>query len=187
MVDASEIFSAQRANIYLGEVGVAAPTDVETALDPGWVHVGLTSPDSLSISTEPEFEEVRSHQSDYETRRIQSTDSAAVGVDLQQWNSENFKSVFGGGEVTEVTSGVYKYTPPAIGARTEKAALIEVIDGTKTYRWVFPRTMQIEGVELELQKGQNANLALRLAVLGGDGVDPWYLLTDDPSFAIAGS
>ena len=180
----AEMLSPQRAYVYLAPVGTAAPEDVATALTASWINVGLTTPDSLSFSTEPEFEEVRSHQSDYETRRIQSTDSAALAVDLQQWNSHNVKAAFGGGEVTETTtgSGVFKYVPPAIGAREEKACIIQIEDGTKKYRWVFPRTLQVEGVELELTKGQGTNLALRMAVLGGDGTPPFYLLTNDEAF-----
>jgi hypothetical protein len=185
--NSSEILSPQRAYVYLGPVGTAAPADVDSELDPALVNVGLTSPDSLSVSTEPEFEEVRSHQSDYETRRIQSTDSAAVAVDLQQWNGHNLKAAMGGGSIVEtsVGSGQYKYTPPRIGDRVEKMCVIEVIDGLKKYRWVFPRTLQIEGGELEMQKGQNTNLPLRMAVLGGDTTDPWYLLSNDPAFAEA--
>ena len=181
--DPDQILSAQRAYIYLAEVGTAAPVDVTAAPAAAWVNVGLTTPDSLSFSTEPQFETVQSHQSDYETRRIQSSDSAALAVDLQQWNAENLKAVFGGGTITEATpgSGVFKYVPPAIGTRKEKACMVEIVDGTRKYRWIYPRTLQVEGVQLELHKGSSTNLALRLAVLGGDDTDAWYVLSNDDS------
>lgn len=174
-----------RVKLYLAPVGTAAPATAETALGAGWVAVGLTTPDSMGFNTEPEFGEVRSHQSDFPTRRFQTSDAASLSVDLQQWNPNNIKSVYGGGTITEVTagSGQWKYTPPAVGGRRETAALLDVIDGTKIYRWVYPRTMQIEGVQNEFNKGQESKLPLRLAILGDDGVDPWYFLTNDPSFA----
>ncbi|MEQ7008467.1 hypothetical protein ABN028_20035 [Actinopolymorpha sp. B17G11] len=180
----SEIVVPSRTYVYLAAVGSTAPADATTALAAPWVNVGLTTPDSLAFNTEPEFEEVTSAQSDYPTRRFQTSDAAAIECDLQQWNAANFQSVYGGGEITTITGPPinYKFTPPKVGDRTEKAAVIEVIDGAKHYRFVFPRAMQVEGVELELQKAQEGRLALRLAVLGGDGTDPWYLLTDDEAF-----
>jgi hypothetical protein len=183
-VNKSEILVPSRAYVWLGAVGAAAPTDVTTAPATGWRNVGLTTGDSLAFATAPEFQEVTSHQSDFPVRRFQTSDSATVSVDLQQFSAPNFKAVYGGGSVVEVgsASGIFKFTPPRLGERQEVAAMIEVIDGTKHYRWVFPRALQIEGVSAELQKGQEGRLPLRLTVLGDDVADAWYLLTDDPSF-----
>lgn len=186
-INAQEILVPARAYVYLNDVGGVAPATSVEALDPTWINVGLTTPDSLSFSTEPEFEEVVSHQSDFPTRRMQTSESAAVAVDLQQWNAGNLVAAFGGGQVTQPdptnTPEEYKFVPPALGGRQEKSAIIEVIDGTRNYRWVFPRVMQVEGVENELQKGQESRLPLRLAVLGDDGGEPWYLLSNDPAMA----
>jgi hypothetical protein len=41
--------------------------------------------------------------------------------------------------------------------------------------------MQIAGVTAQLHKGQEARLPLNLSLLGGDSVDPYYILTDDPA------
>lgn len=186
-LSSAEVLVPSRAYVYIAPTGTTAPADSNEALDPAWVNVGHTTPDSLSISTEPEFEEVPSHQSDYPVRRMQTSESASVSVDLIQWNTNNLIAAFGGGTVTEPDNagnpGEFKFVPPSVGSRSEKSAVVEVIDGTKHYRWVFPRVMQIEGVESELQKGQEARLPLRLAVLGDDSGEPWYLLTDDPAMA----
>lgn len=187
MVSANaQILNPARAYVYIAPVGTAAPTTSVSALAVAWVPVGLTTPDSLQFSTEPQFAEVQSHQSDYPTRRMQTSDSASISVDLQQWNGANLVSAYGGGAVTEpnptTSPGEFKFTPPALGTRPERSCLIEVIDGSKHYRWVYPRTLQIEGVSTQFQRGQEARLPLRLAVLGDDLGNPWYLLTDDPAF-----
>lgn len=173
------IFIAGRAYMYLAAVGTTQPSDTTTALDAGWAPVGLFTQDSLSFSTEPQFEEVQSHQSDYPVRRFQTGDAATVSVDLQEFNEDNLVSVFGGGAVTDEGGGIYKYTAPTLGSRAEVAVVIEAIDGTKRQRWVFPRCLQVEGVDISLNKTQEARLPLRLAVLGGDGAAPFYFLTDD--------
>lgn len=185
--DSSQILIPARTYVYLADVGTTAPVDAVVALDAGWVNVGLTTPDSLSFSTSPEFQEVESAQSDYPSLRFQTKESATVSVQLQQWNSANLQAVYGGGVVTEVTPATtpptYKFVPPKIGERGEKAAIVETIYGARNYRWVFPRVMQLEGVQVDLQKGQEARLPLSLGVLGGDVADAFYLLTNDPSFA----
>lgn len=183
-VNASRIVVSQMARVYLAPVGTTAPADPVIAPAAAWVEVGYFTPDSLQFSTDPNFEEVQSHQSNYPTRRFQTTDSGEVQVDLQEWSGANFQAVFGGGTITEVTGPPlhYKFVPPAIGARTEKAALIEIVDGSKHYRLIVPRCEQSEGVELGFERTSESTLPLRLSLLGSDIADPFYLITDDPAF-----
>lgn len=183
----TEIMVPSRINVFLAPVGTVAPVDSVIAPATGWFSVGYTPDDSLTFATEPTFQEVRSAQSDYATRRFQVSDAASISVDLQQWNFQNFKAAMGGGTVTEVTPATtpktFKFVPPKVGERTELAALVDVQDGAKHYRYVCPRVFQNEGVQSQLHKGANSILPLRLQVLGADTGDSFYMLTDDPSFA----
>jgi len=192
MGNASNIVVAQMARVYLAAVGTAAPSGPVGVMPTGWREVGLFTPDSLSWSTDPSFEEVRSHQSNYPTRRFQTEDAATVEVDLQEWTGDNFKAVYGGGTVVEVPAATdpvvplhYRYSPPAVGGRTTVAAVVEIIDGNKHYRRIIPRCEQSEGVEQSFERTSESTLPLRLSVLGSDLGDPWYDLTDDPAFAPA--
>lgn len=188
--NANQIVVAQMARVWLAPVGTAAPAGPATAMPTGWREVGLFTPDSLSWSTDPSFEEVRSHQSNYPTRRFQTEDAASVSVDLQEWSGENFAAVYGGGTVTAVAAVTgppvvpahFKFSPPGVGGRSSVAAVIEIIDGTKHYRRMIPKCEQTEGVEQSFEKTSESTLPLRLAVLGSDVGDPWYDLTDDPAF-----
>ncbi|MET8717336.1 IPT/TIG domain-containing protein [Streptomyces sp. NPDC004735] len=183
----NEIVIPQLSRLWLAPVGTAAPADATAQWPEGWYTVGLFTEDSLKFNSEPNFEQVRSAQSSYPTRTFQTTDAATVEVDLQQWSGRNFKAVYGGGSITAVTpSGGgnkhFRFAPPRIGGRSEVAAGIEIIDGGKHYRYLLPRTMQMEGVSKDLAKAKEALLPLRLAVQGGDDTDAWYLVTDDPAF-----
>ncbi|AWI32690.1 hypothetical protein [Streptomyces tirandamycinicus] len=188
ITNATHIVVPARTRVWLAPVGTAAPADATVAMPAGWYSVGLTTEDSLKFNEEPQFEQVKSAQTDFPSRTFQTSDSATLEVDLQQWNAKNFKAVFGGGTITEINvagppaTTHYKFAPPRIGGRSEVAACIEVIDGAKAYRYVIPRSMQMEGVQTDLQKAKEAVLPLRLAVQGGDDADAWYLLTNDSSF-----
>lgn len=194
MGDPNRIFVAQMARVWLAPVGTPAPTDPVNPMPTGWREVGLFTPDSLGFSTDPSFEEVRSHQSNFPTRRFQTEDAASAEVDLQEWSGDNFLAVFGGGTITEVPADPaatpptilhYKYSPPSIGGRSSVAACIELIDGTKHYRRMIPRCEQSEGVEQSMERTSESTLPLRLSVMGSDIGDPWYDRTDDPAFAPA--
>ncbi|WP_435059870.1 hypothetical protein [Streptomyces sp. bgisy060] len=186
----NEIVIPSITRVWLALVGTAAPADATVAMPAGWRAVGLTTEDSLKFNSEPNFEQVRSAQSSYPTRTFQTQDASTVEVDLQQWSGENFRAVYGGGEITEVTAADttkhYRFTPPRMGGRTEIAACIEVIDGGKHYRYMIPRSMQMEGVSKDLAKTKESILPLRLAVQGGDETDAWYVITNDPAFAPVG-
>ena len=175
-----------RAYLYLAPVGTAAPADATAEMASPWKLVGHTTPDSLSFGVEPEFQQIDSHQSDQPIRRFTTGETTSVSVDLLQWNGANFKAVYGGGTITTVGEGssTYKFVPPS-NARDEVSAVVEVVDGSKRYRWVYVKCMQVEGVTQELQKGQGSSLPLRLSVLGSDSGAPWYMLTNDPAFAPA--
>jgi len=151
----------------------------------------MFTPDSLGWSTDPSFEEVRSHQSNFPTRRFQTEDAASIEVDLQEWSGSNFQAVYGGGTITTIAAVTgppaipmhYKFAPPAIGARTQTACIIEITDGAKSYRRIIPKCEQTEGVEQSFERTSESTLPLRLSVIGSDVGDPWYDLSDDPSFA----
>jgi hypothetical protein len=185
----ARILVPQMARVWLAPVGTAAPADPIITPAAAWKDVGFFTPDSLQWATDPNFETVTSHQSNYPTRRFQTTDSATVQVNLQEWSVDNFKAVYGGGTFTEVAAVVgppasivhYKFAPPAIGGRTQTAAMIEIIDGTKHYRTIIPKCEQTEGVELGYDKTNEVTLPLRLSIIGSDVGDPWYMLTDDPA------
>ncbi|PRH78859.1 hypothetical protein C6N75_12700 [Streptomyces solincola] len=192
ITNATQIVVPARTRLWLAVVGTEAPADATVTMPEGWFSVGLTTEDSLKFNEEPQFEQVKSAQTDFPSRTFQTSDSATIEVDLQQWNAKNFKAVFGGGTISEITPAAggtgakhYKFAPPRIGGRTEIAAVIEVIDGAKIYRYIIPRAMQMEGVQTDLQKAKESILPLRLAVQGGDDSDAWYLITNDPAFADA--
>ena len=178
---AANITVPARAHVYLAPKGTAAPADATTALATAWKDVGYFTTDSLDVTSDPKFEDVNSAQSDFPVRKFQTSDGGKISVDLQEWSTASFVAVYGGGTVT-VASGVSVFTPPVVGTRQEVSAIIEIIDNAKHYRFIYPRVFQEEGVPLSLHKSKEATLALRLSILASDGVAPFTMITDDPSF-----
>lgn len=181
--NASNITIPGQFRMYVAPVGTGAPADVAAALGASWVEVGYTTEDGSSFTTDPNFEEVRSHQSDYPTRLLKTGDQATVAAVLQEFSKANFVTAFGGGTVTTISAGQYRYDPPATGVSVPVACIMEVVDGAKSYRVVVPKARARSGVDLNLNKTSEAGLPVELTVEGASGVSPWYVLTNDPAFA----
>jgi hypothetical protein len=181
VADATRVVVAQSARVYLAVLGTPAPIGPTSVLSGAWKEVGFFTPDSLKWATDPGFEEIRSHQSNYPSRRIQTSDAATLEVDLQEWSADNFYAVYGGGTF-ESNLGVYTFKPPGVGNRTDVAAIVEIVDGGKTYRRIIPRASQSEGVEQGFTRSAESILPLRLSIIGTDTLDAYYDLSNDPQF-----
>jgi hypothetical protein len=179
----NEIVQAARIRLYLGIVGVAMPSNLTTP-GAGFFDVGLTNPESCRFRVSPSFERVMAHQSDFPVKIIETPGAGGIDVDLLQWNANNFRSVFGGGRVERVTGSetLYRFVPARLGGRGEVSAVLDVIYGAKTYRFLSPRLFNEAETELELNQSPEAKLPLRLSILGGDDVDAWSMITNDPAF-----
>lgn len=190
MGNANRILVPQMARVWLAPVGTTAPADPVVAMPSGWVDVGYFDPSSLQWQTAPTFQTVQSHQSIYPTRRFQDADAATIVCSLQEWSAVNFQTVFGGGTITAMTGGTapntytyYQFSPPLVGARTQTAACIEIIDGTKNYRRIVPICEQDAGNTITYHRTAESTLPLALTVIGSDLGNAWYELTNDPAFA----
>lgn len=188
MTNRQAVAVAGNLHVYLAEVGTVAPADEAVALDPDWFDLGYTTEDGTKfVPSDPAFEDLRAHQSSWPVRTIQTTDSARIEADLMQFDANAIVAAMGGGQITTVTAGHYKYTPPLVGGRREFAAILEVIDGTKRYRIVVPLGFQAEGTEWPFAKGDSDNQSLRLTVHGSDAAVGWYVLSNDPSWSPVGT
>lgn len=182
----TETLVPARVEVSLAAVGTAVAAGL-AALSGSWHNVGNTTTDGLNFNTSPTFDTLTSAQSDFPIRTFQTADAATVSVVLEDWSAKNLIAAYGGGEITEPSSGLFKFVPPSFGGHEETACVIDITDGDLRFRYVFPRMMQTDGVQTALGKGAGATLPLSLAVQGADGVDPWYLITNSDSFDLSDS
>jgi hypothetical protein len=185
--NANNILVPQMARLWLAPVGTIAPVTPIVTMPAGWLDVGYFDPASLQWQTAPTFQTVVSHQSIYPTRRFQDADAATIVCSMQEWKSENLMTVYGGGTIAPTTVGGYTYytfTPPAIGARTQTACCIEIIDGIKHYRRLIPICEQDAGNTISYHRTAESTLPLSLTVIGSDLSVAWYELSDDAAWGM---
>jgi hypothetical protein len=182
-----ELLIAVGGTVYAAPVGTAAPTDIATAFDAVWRNIGYVSDAGVTVDPGMTVGEIRAWQSAYPIRRHVTAQTLRVAMQLQQWNQDTIKLAFGGGTFEEA-GGITTYTPPGPEEIYERALAIEALDGIRTFRWIFPRGMNVDLGETVFTRAGLALLPISYDVIGAAGQVPWTFITDDENLALtAGS
>ena len=181
--DVDQIVVGANGSIHVAPIGTTQPVSEAAAYAAGWVELGYTSEDGVTLTDSKTIEPIPVWQLFYPARRVITDRDFSAAFVLRQWSADTVALAFGGGEVTEVSTGHFKYEPPAPEVIDERALGITWLDGDKTYRLIIPRGVVIENVETKIARGAAADLPVTFGIIGDDaGGAPWYLLTDDPAF-----
>lgn len=175
--------------LYVAPVGAKLPKSSDESLDPAFIGLGLVTEDGVTFTSGAEVEDIKSWQKPNPVRRIVTGRSYTAAAQLQQYNRENFGIAFGGGEWSEPEPGVYRYDPPADSdALAEYVVVIDAQDGDREDRAVIKRATVEGDVETQFVRNAAALLPITFSALTPDDADqPWYYLSNDESFAPAGS
>lgn len=184
-LDEDEVVVAGDGAIHVGPVGTAGPSDIATALNAAFIHLGYTSEDGIEMTPGVSINDINAWQALYPIRRTVTGRTLEFGFELLQWSEHSVKLAFGGGSVA-TTAGppaYYTYTPPAPEALDYRALVIEWEDGSKDYRLHVPKALVTDTGAINLTRSDAAGLPLTFSVVATDGTDPWTLITNDPAFA----
>lgn len=188
--DGSETFIAGGGEVYVAAVGTALPTATTSALPvANWNGLGFHTEDGVAVTPGLEINEFRVWQKKLPVRREVGERSFEISFTLVQWNEVTLPFAMGGGTITDLGSGQYKFTPPAsTDALQERAMVVDVDDGTRRGRFVVPRGNVSEGQESQFQSDEMAGLAVTFQALEPtDGSAPWNFFSNDPAAFAAGS
>jgi len=181
--DDTEIVVAASGTVWVALPGTTRPTDPTSVPPAGWVDLGYVSEDGATLSDAKSVEDIRSWQSFYPTRKIIAEKTVAATFTLLQWNETNIILAFGGGEVSNITTGVWRFIPADPDAGTdERSIMLDWVDGSRNFRLIIPRCLVVDTVETTLQRTAAAELQLTFHTTPRDDEDPFILLTDDPAF-----
>lgn len=178
--DTAELVVAGSGDIHIAPYGTTLPTAYSTALNAAFKNLGYITEDGLGLNWSPQVQDFMAWQSRHPVRRELTGVELAVSAALEQWNEETMKAVFGGGEVTDVGAGSYRYDFLADDEQlAEVSAVIDWQDGDREFRLVIPRANATEAVDVKLGRTELATLPLGLKALGGDAEGIAYLLSND--------
>jgi len=172
--------------IYMAPVGTAFPvfgTAISTTTE--WIDTGYISTDGVTWNFDREVTEIEAMQSLDPIRIMTTKLPKSFQFGMMQSGQEQFALALGGGSWAEqgtAGSGIFVYTPPGISEVVERAAVIEMIDGTITYRWLIKKCQNKEGVEFKYVRDDASTMPVTLTILAApDGSEPFTIETDDPA------
>jgi hypothetical protein len=186
-LNAEDLVVAANGRVWVAPTTAILPTDETEVLDSSFVDLGYLTDAGVTVSPSMTVESVQPWQSFYSIREIVTARELTIGMELLQFNAETTVLAFGGGIVTEESSGHYKMVPPSPEVIDKRSVVVDWADGTKEYRLVVPVAMMSDGGEFSLSRTAPATLAVTLKALGVDGEDPFILYTNDSAFAPTGS
>ncbi len=182
-----ELIVAGTGEVYVAAVGTSLPANESTALSSSlWTGLGYHTEDGVSISNTPETQRYNAWQSKRPVRLDRGVETFTLTFNLEQFNEATFPLAFGGGDVTEPTSGHYKYEPPTdTDGLDERAVICDVVDGANIIRFVIPRGVATEAVETSFTRTALATLPITIEALEpADGGSAWYALSNLAGFEV---
>jgi hypothetical protein len=186
--DPNEIHFASNWQVYIAPVGTAVPTTAIATLNSAFVGLGYITTDGATLTVTPEIQDTMAWQSQQAVRRDLLSQEVVANFTLMQFNEDTLPFAFGGGSVTLVSSGHYKYELPTSGSLNEKCMIIEAIDGSVHQRVILPRGNVSDAVETKFAKDAESQLPITFKALQpADGSTSMQWLSDDAAAFVAGS
>jgi hypothetical protein len=183
---ASEVVVGSGGKVYIGPVGTAEPNTPTAALNAAYKDLGYISEDGVTASFGVSVEDINAFQTLLPIRKVVTGRTADLSFVCRQWNVDTFSLALGGGSFDTDAGGNHTFFPPDNDAAlAEWKVIIEWNDGAKNYRLIVRKAVVVESVETTIVRNAAADLPITLSVLGAEGTDAWYLLTNDDAFETA--
>lgn len=179
--DATKVRVALTGTVFAADEGATVPADITVTPNASWLDLGYTSEDGVTLSVEQTTEDVAAWQSLEVLRTIVTAEPKAFNFVLRQLEKNTFLAAFGGSVVT-VGANNYRWEPPASGAIPTKAYIVEFLDDTIKYRFIYRRVQQTGARELNFVRTGPVNLPMSYRVLAASPRS-WEVQTNDPAFA----
>lgn len=184
----SEVHFAGTGSIYVAPKGTVGPTDVTTAWPTGWIGLGYTNEDGLTLSRSIETENIPVWQSISPVKYALTSVEITQGYTLMQWNADTVDLYFGGVTITQPDAtnfpDLYRLDVSSIPELDERAFGYEWhYEGGIVYRTVVERGFVRETDDISLTRSSGAGLPMTVVSQPSANELLAYLLTNDPAFA----
>lgn len=182
-LDATQVRKGFTGALYVAPVGTTAPATTAASWGAGWIHLGYLSEEGPGITPTIETSDVAAWQSDVPVR----TDVIKRGIDytftLLQRTGTALKLAMGGGTITSLGGGDFKFEPPTGGVDFHAFGL-ETVDGTIIDRWLLDRgsVVNLGAVPMNKSNAEQFPITVRALAAIGAGT-PWRIITNDPAMA----
>lgn len=182
-IDSTQVRVGIAGKFYVAPVGTTAPSNTGSAWPGGWVDLGYLTDDGPALKPTRDTKDIPAWQSYFPVRTIRTSEGQEWTIPLLQRNGSILKLAFGGGSVTALGGGDYRYSPPTPGTVDERAFGIEVVDGSIIDRYVMQRGMVKDLGDVSFKRDEATMFELTIATLSPSSGDVWQVISNDSAMA----
>lgn len=175
MPDANEVRIGYAGLAYLGEVGATAPTGLTTAWGAAWFDHGLISDDGLTEGTNQDRTEIPAWGYDSPVRTQVSKRVTTFGLTFLE-TSARVLSLYHSAPLSAMTSSgtgpsqALSFVQSQNTAPMLKALGLDIIDGTRRFRFIVPRAEVTERGDIVYKGDTPVGYQMTItALLASDG------------------
>lgn len=178
---ASKVRVFGTGELFVAPVGTAAPTTSVIALNAAFLGLGYNTEDGITISRDVSIEDITAWQSITAVRRVASETTFSLAGTFLQSDATVVSLALGTGAFTGTTD--FKADGSTVQGVTERAVVLNFLDGAINYRLYIPRCQVTSDGEVNINRTDAAGYALTFTALAPTSGSVMYtLFTDDVAF-----
>lgn len=179
----NQVIVAGNGTVYVGPTSATAPsTNDPTDTLTGFTELGYVTTDGVTWTDSKDITDINAWQSFYALRKIVTGKTSTFAFGLMEYSPASVILAFGGGTVTGTSDG-YRFVPAAAGTIDERSLVIDYQDGTTNCRIYVPKGIVTGEVATNFRRTEAAVLPITFAATPGSGDDPYWFITDSPSWS----
>jgi len=181
---AEDVVVPSGGDVYQAPIGTTLPVDLTTPPTSPWENIGFLSDDNPPTITglQRDVTDLFAWNVDTPLRSALAPAAPVLQMELLQVESEDALNLyFGGGTFTPGSPTTPdKYEAPDLNEPPELATIIDVVDGSKLYRMMFPRTTTRPNGDMALGRGGFITMPIAMSVLA-PSTGPWLTILIAPN------
>lgn len=182
--DASQVRVGVTGKLLVAALGSTLPTDVTTPWAAAWTDLGLIDEKGVSQKPSMSKKDIKSWQSFYPVRTVITERGLEWKVRLIQKTGSVLRLAHGGGTVTALGGGIYKFTPPSPTTIDERSFGLEVVDGSIIDRYYIQRSIVSDTGDIQFVNNDSEGFELTLTTLNPAAGNPWEMISNDAAMAV---
>lgn len=180
-IDNTQVRVGVTGRLYVAPVGTAFPASTAASWT-SFVDLGYLAEPGPSMTPSIDTSDVMAWQSYFPVRTVATARGMEWKFTLLQTSGTTLKLAFGGGTITSLGGGDYKYDPAAPGTVDERALGLEITDGSIIQRWLNDRAILSDIGDVSAAKDSNIGYEVTFRSLDSNSGKPWRVISNDAAF-----
>lgn len=168
---AENVIVQQKTTLYVAPLGTELPASISAELNSAFKELGFLDPDGVTLNTTTEKTDIEALQSTAPIKSIVTKREGTLALGAMEFTAQNLALAFPGKTTGSAKAYVFKIDETL---DMNRAWVLEVVEGEKKLRWIFPKAGQTGDSEIAITKEDAITIPLELTVQN-DGVNGLFM------------